>query len=177
MSIDAAVAALRRADLPDLGRRLREKRRALGLTQQDLAGAEISAAYVSRIESGQRRPDYAIALQLAQRLETTVEFLATGREAADPHAVALTLQYAELALRSGEAQDAAAQLQSLLDAGEWLGDRGLQALHMLGLARESLGELDAAATALEQACEKADGVERLRIAMALCRCYREAGDL
>lgn len=177
MPEDSALNALQQADLPALGARVRDKRRALGLTQQDLAGAEISAAYVSRIEAGQRRPEYAVALQLAHRLNTSVEYLATGVEPVDRDRVLLTVQYAELALRSGEAEDAAQQLQAMLDRGESLGELELRTTLLLGLAREALGQLDAAAVLLEQAHDQATGVERLQVAQALSRCYREAGDL
>ena len=42
----------------ELGRRIRNARIAAGMTQTDLAGDDVSSAYVSRIEDGQRRPGH-----------------------------------------------------------------------------------------------------------------------
>jgi Helix-turn-helix len=47
---------LMRDDPRSIGDRIRERRRALGLSQRDLSQPGISYAYISRIESGQRRP-------------------------------------------------------------------------------------------------------------------------
>jgi transcriptional regulator with XRE-family HTH domain len=48
---------LRKIDPAELGQRLRAARVAKGMTQTDLAGADVSVGYVSRIEAGQRRPN------------------------------------------------------------------------------------------------------------------------
>jgi predicted transcriptional regulator len=42
-------------DPRSIGDRIRERRRELGLSQRDLSQPGISYAYISRIESGQRR--------------------------------------------------------------------------------------------------------------------------
>ena len=47
--------ALTALDPADLGARIKAARVAAGLTQPELAGSDVSVAYLSRIESGQRR--------------------------------------------------------------------------------------------------------------------------
>ena len=61
-----------------IGDRIRERRRALGLSQRDLSQPGISDAYISRIESGQRRPSLKVLRKLAPKLETTTHWLETG---------------------------------------------------------------------------------------------------
>ena len=114
MSLDE-VSALAEADLVAMGSRIRGARRQRSMTQDDLALNDMSPTYISRIEAGQRRPDLAVARLIAERLGTTVAFLATGVEPEDADEARLALRYAELALKSGEAVDAEAQLQKLLD--------------------------------------------------------------
>ncbi|WP_017558231.1 helix-turn-helix domain-containing protein [Nocardiopsis baichengensis] len=53
---------------PLFGRRLRELRKRRGLSQAELAGEEISTGYLSRLESGARRPTEKVAAHLAERL-------------------------------------------------------------------------------------------------------------
>jgi len=86
-------------------------------------------------------------------------------------------RYAELALRSGEADDAASQLEQLRERASDLGALTHQVAYLLGLAREAQGRLDAAALLLEDVVTSEVGVASLQAAIALCRCYRDAGDL
>jgi transcriptional regulator with XRE-family HTH domain len=39
----------------------------------------VSYAYISRIEAGERRPSLSALIELAEKLDTTALFLATGR--------------------------------------------------------------------------------------------------
>lgn len=57
----------------ELGRRIRTLRIGLGLTQQQVLGS--SPGYLSRIETGQRRPAPAVLEQIAAMLKTTVDEL------------------------------------------------------------------------------------------------------
>ena len=59
---------LKEIDPTQLGHRIRAARVAKGWTQTELAGDDISVGYVSRIESGQRRPNGAVLSDLAGRL-------------------------------------------------------------------------------------------------------------
>ena len=86
-----------------VGARLRAARHAAGLTQRQLAFEGCTAAYLSRVEDGQRIPSYQILLALAERLGTSAEFLAKGvDEAANPD----PLFEADVAAGTGDADSA-----------------------------------------------------------------------
>ena len=76
-----------------IGDRIRERRRALGLSQRDLSQPGISYAYISRIESGQRRPSLKALRKLAPKLETTAYWLETGAPDPADELAALVLEY------------------------------------------------------------------------------------
>jgi transcriptional regulator with XRE-family HTH domain len=62
------------------GERILRRRTELGLSQRDVVeGTPYSYAYLSRIESGQRIPSLTVLIELADALETSALFLATGR--------------------------------------------------------------------------------------------------
>ena len=96
-----------------VGTRLREARRAAGLTQRDLSFPGCTAAYISRIEAGARVPSYQILREFAKRLGVTADYLATGQdEAPDP------LFEAEVALRLGDTERAASLYDETRRAGD-----------------------------------------------------------
>jgi transcriptional regulator with XRE-family HTH domain len=62
-----------------LGANIREARRRLGYTQENLAGAmDLSVAYVSLIERGGRNPPFTTVCDLAVALHTTISGLTQG---------------------------------------------------------------------------------------------------
>lgn len=63
-----------------VGTRLRTARKAAGLSQRDLAFPGCSAAYISRIERGERVPSLQVLRELAQRCDVSEEQLAWGHE-------------------------------------------------------------------------------------------------
>ena len=67
-----------------VGRRVYEAREAAGLSQRELAFPGCSAAYISRIERGERVPSLQVMRELARRTGVTEEQLAFGREKVDP---------------------------------------------------------------------------------------------
>ncbi len=97
------------------GQRLRAAREAAGLSQRQLSGPGLSAAYVSRVEAGARTPSLQLIRRLAERLGVSESYLLTGEEEG---ATAQLLLDAELALRLNELAEA----RRLLDkaAGETL---------------------------------------------------------
>jgi transcriptional regulator with XRE-family HTH domain len=174
----ASDSSLATVDLVTLGRRVRQARTRTGLTQDQVAGDDISGAYVSRIEAGQRRPDPTVVELLADRLGTTVEFLLTGVEPKVAEEARLALRYAELALNSGEPEDAREQVSRLLDDETTeLGALRREAQWLLARCEEMLGHLDAAAELLEPLTTDTEHRWWLPAVIALCRCYRETGDL
>jgi tetratricopeptide (TPR) repeat protein len=161
-----------------LGRRVRDLRQRRGLKQSELAGGRLSTAYVSRIVSGQRRPERDVILFLAERLGTTPDFLVTGIGRDEIADARLKLRYAELALHSGDAAEAERLLRALVDdATVPLGQLRLDAEFSLARALEVQGRLDDAIHALERLRAERDVPHPLDVAIALSRCYRESGDL
>src|SRR6478672_7930124 len=94
-----------------LARRLRAARERAGLSQRALARGICTAAYVSRLEKGERIPSLQLLRRLASRLGVDADELASGlpRRGDDP------LLGAELALRLGETIDAEKLFTAALD--------------------------------------------------------------
>lgn len=166
----------------ELPRRLRERRRELGLSQTELAGDSLSPSYVSLLEAGKRKPTPAVLEVLAERLGCTTAFLLHGDVHRDIEDARLAVTYAELALRNGEAGDALDQLERVLAAGLPTGiDVHRRAHRLRANALEGLGRLEEAVTELESLATRAEAVqdwtELLRLTIDLVRCYQEAGDV
>lgn len=167
------------ADLSALGRRIRTARTARGLTQTDLAGDDMSVGYVSRIEAGQRRPKASVLTTLARRLGTTVEQLLTGVDAQEQNEIRLILDFAELSLETGEVAEARTRAEEGTARAEsaGLGDLAARGHFLHARALEALGELDDAILELEPLVTGRGGLIEVRAGIALCRCYRDSGDL
>jgi len=66
-----------------LGQRLRKRRQALKLTQQELAESlGVTAQHISAIEQDNRAPSLPFLAKLAEELGVTVDYLVTGKESA-----------------------------------------------------------------------------------------------
>jgi transcriptional regulator with XRE-family HTH domain len=63
-----------------VGRRLKEARVAVGLSQRQLSFPGCSAAYISRLEAGDRVPSLQLLRKLAAKLHADEQYLATGVE-------------------------------------------------------------------------------------------------
>jgi tetratricopeptide (TPR) repeat protein len=131
-----------------VGVRLREARLAKGLSQRDLSFPGCTAAYISRIEAGQRAPSIQLLRELGRRLAVSPEFLATGKHE-EPLA---PLDQAELMLRLGETEqaeqifrDAAESPSSLASAR---GQTGLATIsHAAGRLEDAVELLESARAA------------------------------
>ena len=163
-----------------LGRRVRVARLAAGMTQSQLGGDDATVSYVSRIESGQRRPDGRLLVKLAARLDLTVESL-LARPGDDHEAVLrIEIDFSELSLETGEAFAALQRLDVALSARLDQAPRELtlRARVLRARALEALGEIDESVAAWEGLlAEDPHGTHALTCGIALSRCYREAGDL
>jgi transcriptional regulator with XRE-family HTH domain len=65
-------------DVKALGRRMKQRREGLGISQRQLAFPGCTAAYISRLEAGARNPSRQMIDAIAERLQTTREWLETG---------------------------------------------------------------------------------------------------
>lgn len=174
------VELSRTIDKRDLGRRIRNARIAVGLTQTELAADDVTSGYISRIEDGQRRPDFALLGRLAARMRTTLEDLLD--EAASPARLELlvALDHAELALAGGDPRTALTEADRLIaEIGpQGSGDLLRRCQLIRAGALEAIGELNQAIIQLEDLCASPTATpEWLRSLVALTRCHREIGDL
>jgi transcriptional regulator with XRE-family HTH domain len=106
---------LKEIDPTELGQRIRAARVSKGWAQTQLAGDDISVGYVSRIESGQRRPNKQTLEDLATRLAVPTEHLLRGVTAREYDEIKLTLDFAELSLETGEHVEAEVQARQAAD--------------------------------------------------------------
>lgn len=170
---------LKEIDPSELGQRVRAARVAKGWTQTQLAGEDMSVGYVSRIESGQRRPNGQTLEALASRLGVPTEHLLRGVTAREYDEIKLTLDFAELSLETGQHVEAEAQARdaverATLGSQEELAFRGH---FIIARALEGQGNIDDAILELEPLVRsRQGGVLRINAAIALCRCYRTSGD-
>lgn len=72
------VPEWRSIDPAAVGRRIYEARIAAGLSQRQLSFPGCSAAYISRLEAGDRTPSGHLLEELARRVKTTSHVLLTG---------------------------------------------------------------------------------------------------
>src|SRR6516165_4189630 len=83
-----------------LGRRLRETREAAGLSQRELSFPGCTAAYISRIEKGERVPSLQLIREFAARLGVSEQLISHGtHDRLEPGA---TFVEAHVAVRMGE---------------------------------------------------------------------------
>src|SRR5581483_368369 len=109
--MDSRLVELSRSvDPVVLGKRLRLARLGAGLTQESVVAGEVSAAYLSRIEAGQRRPEFGLLSRMAERIGVPLADLLIDPVDDDAQRVRVALDHAELQLVSG---DAAAALMSV----------------------------------------------------------------
>lgn len=180
-AMDAELVALSRTvDPARLGERVRDARTRLGITQGELAGDEMSTAYVSRIESGQRRPDPVLLDALATRLGVGVDTLLMGTTRDEQAELQLELDWAQLSVKTGDAAGALQRVDDVLGRVSGLGLEAIQrlALQTKALALESVGRLDDAILLLEDLVDSSSAdATWLNDVIALSRCYRVSGDL
>jgi transcriptional regulator with XRE-family HTH domain len=162
-----------------LGARIKAARVAAGLTQPALAGKEASVAYVSRIESGQRRPGTELLRSLATKLGVTLDYLILGEGWEDAQRLELMMDHAELALVGGEGAGALARVREVLASPGLDAVQGghLRAQYLEAAALDTLGDAGASRAFQRILQSKPDHATRLKAATALCRIWREQGQL
>lgn len=99
-----------------VGRRLVEARESKGLSQRDLAFPGCSAAYISRIERGERVPSLQVLRELARRCGVSEGYLAWGERRSPDGDVVERMRDVEEAESSGSKADRAAAYAALARA-------------------------------------------------------------
>jgi transcriptional regulator with XRE-family HTH domain len=120
-------------DEESVGERIRRLRLEKGLTQSALSSPGLTAAQISRIESGARQPSLRAIRRLARALGVSLDYLETGAELSSRDELDLSLADAELRTR--------------LDPDDQTVERDLRALVTLS-EREGESELAARARAI-----------------------------
>lgn len=99
-------------DPAEVGRRLHAAREAAGISQRELAFPGCSAAYISRIERGERIPSLQVMRELARRIGISEAELAYGKDPLDSD-VAQAVRAVEAAAAAGDPDDVAKAYQAL----------------------------------------------------------------
>jgi transcriptional regulator with XRE-family HTH domain len=118
-----------------VGERIRRLRLKRGLSQRQLAGPGVSYAYVSRLETGGRKPSLKALRTIASRLDVDPEYLETGNPVSTGADRELRLRDAELELRLGGDLDRVEGILRGLLEEENLGE------HLESRVRATLGTL------------------------------------
>ena len=162
-------------DPVSVGRRIREARLAAGMSQKQLAFAGCTAAYVSRIEQGDRVPSLQILREFARRLGVGESYLAHGVDAGDAGAPSLTA--ARVALGLGEVVEARELIDAALRSARSDPERAT-ASALFGEVALYESDPVAAIDALERARALDPSIERKdpAVAEALGRAYARAGE-
>ncbi|WBC15456.1 helix-turn-helix domain-containing protein [Micromonospora sp. WMMA1998] len=166
----------------EFGSRLRALREKRGLSQAALAEGAISTGYLSRLESGARRPTPRVVAYLAQRLGVPVSVLEDP--SADPvdavEASPFTQVLATVISASGHDRAAEPLAEALRADGQRDPAQRWQALWLLAEIRGDEGERDEQRHLLEELVELSGqlGVASLlaRAQTQLSRCLRTLGD-
>jgi tetratricopeptide (TPR) repeat protein len=180
MDIDPDLAYLSRTvDAAVLGARIKAARVAAGLTQSELVGEHASAAYLSRIEAGARRPELRLLVEIARRANTTVEQLVRGFGGEKQIELRLTLHRARFALECGDPAQALELAGSVVDQSSSSDVPAVveDAQVVYALALEALGRLDDAIISLEDIVAAGPRNRSwVGASVALARCHLEVGD-
>jgi transcriptional regulator with XRE-family HTH domain len=164
-----------------VGARIRSLRIERGLSQAQVAEGMLSASYVSLVESGRRQPASSALGHIAERLGVDTGFLRDGIDADVRHRARLALGRAQAALGRGDVDDAYARFTEL-DGSPGLSEEQRRQVRMgRATAAEARGDLEEALRLLAELADEARQAPTvypwMDVAVALCRCYREAGDL
>ncbi|GAA3686629.1 hypothetical protein GCM10022237_51250 [Nocardioides ginsengisoli] len=169
----------RTIDMAVLGRRIKPARVAAGLTQGQLAMPEASTAYLSRIESGERRPDLKLIVAFAAKAGASLEQLLTGLNRDQQVELRIQVDQAAWNLGHGDATAALASLRAAAQTIEGTPDTELSAdiRRLTALAEQATGDLDDAIITLEDV-DAGDVTGRgwLEAAVTLTELYVLAGD-
>lgn len=133
-----------------VGQRLRAAREAAGLSQRSLAFTGCTAAYISRIEAGERTPSLQLLREFAARLGVSEGFLAYGRD--DGVGGPIVPADVRVAIRLGELDLAAELADRAMEGATTTGERA-SAFAAVGEASLHRGEVGAARIALERAVQ------------------------
>jgi len=139
-----------------VGERVRRLRVEKGLTQDALSSPGLTAAQISRIESGKRQPSLRAIRRIARKLSVSLDYLETGAELSTREELDLSLADAELRFRLDPSDQAVERdLHTLITLSEREGESELvaRAQATLAMALTSWGRMGEAVENFERALE------------------------
>jgi transcriptional regulator with XRE-family HTH domain len=162
------------------GGRLRELRKARGLSQQAIAGDGISSGYVSLIESDKRVPSAATVQRLADRLGVPVEQLLGHDESPAADQARLEVNFAKLALANSDPAEAVRCLAKV-DLAQLDLRTACDAALVLAESLQETGQLDRAVGVLESVVDRCrreqSWIVLAQASTVLAVMYIESGDV
>jgi transcriptional regulator with XRE-family HTH domain/ATP/maltotriose-dependent transcriptional regulator MalT len=149
---------MRQQDSETIGERIRRLREEKGLRQRSLVSPGVTAAQVSRIESGKRNPSIKAVRQIARKLGVSPEFLETGVDFTGREELNLTLEDMELRIRLDPGdREIESDLSALVTQARREGESDIEARARasLGMALVGWGRSNEAIEQLETATTSA----------------------
>ena len=166
---------------PDFGDRLRELRRAAGISQVELAGDRLSPSYISLLEAGKRHPSDDVIELLADRLRCSVGDLINPVTREQAQRDQLEIAFARLALANGETEVARHRLEALLPTVLSAKEPSDDVRYLLAEVYWRAGDYTAAIEAMlpvyERCVARTSHLPLTTVGLRLTRCYLDAGDL
>ena len=164
------------------GRRLKALRLEKGLSQQALGGDRYTAAYISHLEAGKRRPSPKALPFLAKRLGVTEHQLLTGQPPDLEPNLELRLQQARLSIDQGAFEQAEDAVDEVAEAASRHRLHRLEAKthEMRGLLAERKGSEQQALEhfeAAERMWQQEPAHLRYEAIAGIARCHQSLGDV
>lgn len=147
--------------MASLGKRIRERRKELGLTQQQLGGKDLTKGFISLVEKDRARPSVETLVLLAERLQRPVSYFLDQGNPMSLKAAQAALSVAWVAVKQGDYTRAAESFQEALTLARGHHDQGIEAESHIGLgfALASLRQLDLARQNVERGSRLAESIK------------------
>ncbi len=161
-----------------VGKKIRDLRKRLGITQEQLAGPELTKSYVSQVELGRVRPSRKALEMMAQRLGKPLGYFLDNDD--DIRTVTVLLQASEALLISRRVDEALVGLTEAQYLAERIGRDDILAqidttMGRLALAQSNpLKAIDHLKHALDHLSPTDDAAQIVRIAAHIGRASQEA---
>lgn len=153
-----------------IGQRIKELRKAAGLTQQELSGGVVTRSYISQIEKGTIQPSHDTLVKLAAKLNVPVEefFKAPENDELKAAEQKRAIKFVESLILSYEMEKAIHKAESTMFDAELLNDYDLGLLNWCKAKILIHRGEDGAVEALTKSIEH---FEQLRWCPELLRCH------
>jgi HTH-type transcriptional regulator, quorum sensing regulator NprR len=144
-----------------LGKRIRERRKELGFTQQQLGGKELTKGFISLVEKDRARPSVETLVLLAERLQRPVSYFLDQGNPMSVKAAQAALSVAWVAVKQGDYTRAAEAFQEALNLAKGHRSQDIEAESHIGLgfALASLRQLDLARQNVERGSRLAESIK------------------